>query len=486
MQKHSSECTEFFYKTHIDEHVPVSDVLHDHVKQKTLDVLRREGLNYNQHPEGEHANGDGVNSNPCNYEDEEEGSQQTQQQHYESQNSCFELSDRLYKLAVSDNLNIDDLSREEKIQFRRALVNGELSKYVPEWEPWWKKSEKQHNRIVHRKLGKSFIQEIRPNSTERTSQNSTRDSEIPDDAKLSGSDPVEESHLSKEDYRAAQDILRDVKRYWEEERLTPSIKCCAKRIPMLSELYSGEVSKEITNDIVNALLSYAYTVRTYYGDVDSNVEEVAEVFINCSSVLNEKQHFASLESSVNEGITSISRLTSSLSRRSILKTASMLLTDVREILSCSTFVKDATWDCYRILEAAKRSLKNRSREASQATIRANIYNNDENDDSQKHWAHSNLRRHTRRYKEIENKLWFILAYVSDSTNQESLEKLRDGVECYQKEYEWKMRDQRGGAEYEKILSSNATGQVPFISTLESFQEVKKQNENTATDLSEMD
>lgn len=53
---------------------------------------------------------------------------------------CSTLSEETIRKTLSgDEIRIGDLSPEEMKKFRRAVANGELSKLIEPWDPWWKK-----------------------------------------------------------------------------------------------------------------------------------------------------------------------------------------------------------------------------------------------------------------------------------------------------------------------------------------------------------
>lgn len=438
LQSHSSRCTEYFYKTHIDENSPFSENLRSQIKQKTLEVLRREG---------------NVASNST--EEEEEGEENDGE-------VDFELSDKIVNLALSDNLDINDLSPQERRQFRVALTNGKLSSYFPEWKPWWKRTEKEHNRIVHQKLGRTFIQQLDDDENQGTGH-----SEDFSKALTTQNANVDEEEPTKpEEKRQAEQILEEVKQDWVSERITPSLKCCKDRIPLLSELFTGDPSPELVNDVANILLSYCHTIRTCYGDKESNLEEAGHILFQTCAVLKHKQHFPSLEASINEATVLMAHVDHTVGRQTNLRTTHMLLSDVQDILSSPVFICDAIWDCYDTIHRSRRMLKRKKSESSDEGMRKNIFTSDSEFGAG--WMEQKYDEQARFYKEAERKLWFILSYVSETSLTISMQRLKDGIEYYRRRYNDSLNDMSTHS-YENIVSHNAASQVPFVSTVDSSQ-----------------
>uniref|UniRef100_A0A1J3CU49 Zinc finger HIT domain-containing protein 2 n=1 Tax=Noccaea caerulescens TaxID=107243 RepID=A0A1J3CU49_NOCCA len=112
-KSHSGQCTESFMRENVvDELRQVrSD---DQTKTKMLEILKR------FHSEEEEEEDWGIDSIT-----DDEGS------------SLTLAEEIIQKILTGDEVNLDDLSLEERKGFQRALASGELSKMIEPWKPWW-------------------------------------------------------------------------------------------------------------------------------------------------------------------------------------------------------------------------------------------------------------------------------------------------------------------------------------------------------------
>ncbi|KAE8662018.1 hypothetical protein F3Y22_tig00113721pilonHSYRG00093 [Hibiscus syriacus] len=149
------------------------------------------------------------------------------------------LSDEtIQKILSGGEVNIDDLSLEEKKRFQRALASGELSKMIEPWEPWWLKPAART--ICLSRDGARLIQHtVSPEDDPESNQ----PSEIPHGPE------------------------------------TP--------LPSLCKLISTEPSPLLTVHLVDILYSYCFTLRMYNGDWQSDAVGSAMVVLSISSVLGQ-------------------------------------------------------------------------------------------------------------------------------------------------------------------------------------------------------
>lgn len=112
-KSHSVQCTESFMRENVvDELRQVrSD---DQTKTKMLEILKRF---HSEEEEGEDWGTDSIT--------DDEGSGLTLPEEI------------IQKILTGDEVNIEDLSLEERKGFQRALASGELSKMIEPWKPWW-------------------------------------------------------------------------------------------------------------------------------------------------------------------------------------------------------------------------------------------------------------------------------------------------------------------------------------------------------------
>ncbi|KAK8941421.1 hypothetical protein KSP39_PZI010327 [Platanthera zijinensis] len=97
-KRHSVRCTESFMRENVTEELHQIQS-NDETKREMLEILKR------------------VHSEECSTLSEE----------------------TIQKTLSGDEIGIGDLSPDELKKFRRAVANGELSKLIVPWDPWWKK-----------------------------------------------------------------------------------------------------------------------------------------------------------------------------------------------------------------------------------------------------------------------------------------------------------------------------------------------------------
>ncbi|XP_059662173.1 uncharacterized protein LOC132308171 isoform X2 [Cornus florida] len=140
-----------------------------------------------------------------------------------------------------DQLNYDDLSAEQKKRLQRALISGELSKFIEPWDPWWLKPSA---RTISLSLdGTQLVQPL----------------------------IKQETVISKQDDTGSQS--RDIPP-------GPEIP-----LPPVSKLSSTEPSPLLAIHLVDMIYSYCFTLRLYNGDWLSDAIGSAMVILSISTVL---------------------------------------------------------------------------------------------------------------------------------------------------------------------------------------------------------
>ncbi|ESQ31525.1 hypothetical protein EUTSA_v10004334mg [Eutrema salsugineum] len=207
-KSHSVQCTESFMRENVvDELRQVrSD---DQTKTKMLEILKR------FHSEEEEDDG-GIDSIT-----DDEGSSLT-------------LPEEIcQKILAGDEVNLDDLSLEERKGFQRALASGELSKMIEPWDPWW----------------------LLPSA--RTISLGTKGTQL--------------VQCVEEDDQEASEIPRGPD--------TP--------LTSLSKLSSTNPSPLLPLHLVDIVYSYCFTLRIYNGDWESDTLGSATMVLTVSSVLGQ-------------------------------------------------------------------------------------------------------------------------------------------------------------------------------------------------------
>ncbi|KAK8969026.1 hypothetical protein KSP40_PGU003850 [Platanthera guangdongensis] len=105
-KRHSLRCTESFMRENVTEELHQIQS-NDETKREMLEILKR------------------VHSEESIYSASFAGSMLSEE--------------TIQKSLYGDELRIGDLSPDELKKFRRAAANGELSKLIVPWDPWWKK-----------------------------------------------------------------------------------------------------------------------------------------------------------------------------------------------------------------------------------------------------------------------------------------------------------------------------------------------------------
>lgn len=216
---------------------------------------------------------------------------------------------------IGGEVNLDDLSLEEKKRFQRAVASGELSKMIEPWDPWWLKPAART--ICLSKDGTPLVQpmanraeSVSPDKDLETSESS--ESEIP---------------LGPE---------------------TP--------LPSLSKLISTEPSPLLAVHLVDIVYSYCFTLRVYNGDWQSDAIGSAMVVLTISYVLGQSGQ----PETVQETLSYCLEQTCSPAYRHIggLQFGLALVDDVANLLSLGApALICMLCDLERMIQAGERELK---------------------------------------------------------------------------------------------------------------------------------
>ncbi|KAL7096166.1 hypothetical protein ACP275_10G066300 [Erythranthe tilingii] len=149
----------------------------------------------------------------------------------------------IQKILSGDQLNLDDLSTEEKKHFQRAIISGELSKLIEPWDPWWLKPSAKNISLTSD--GTQRIQRI-----------------------------VKEYSVESEN-DTDSDELHEV----PAGPTTP--------LRPVNKLVSSDPSPLLAFHLVDIIYSYCFTLRLYNGDWKTDPIESSITVLTVSSVLGQ-------------------------------------------------------------------------------------------------------------------------------------------------------------------------------------------------------
>lgn len=210
-KSHSLWCTESFMRENV---LGELQQLHtdDEVKKKTLDMLKR----FHSEDEVDTMDEDGMSLDLTLPEETME------------------------KILSGSEISYGDLPENEKKQFQRFMVSGELSKLIKLWEPWWLSPSAKTLSLT--RDGTQLIQPLVKTPNPENEQ--------------SNSIPL-----------------------GPEEPLTP-----------VNKLTSTEPSPLLAIHLIDIIYSYCFTLRLYNGDYRSDILGSATVVLSMSSVLGHNMH----------------------------------------------------------------------------------------------------------------------------------------------------------------------------------------------------
>ncbi|KAL4383587.1 hypothetical protein GQ457_15G011220 [Hibiscus cannabinus] len=206
-KSHNLRCTESFMQENVVEELRQLQT-DDQTKRKMLEILKRVHLEEENDPLDEDV-------------DDSTLSDET-----------------IQKILSGGEVNINDLSLEEKKRFQRALASGELSKMIEPWDPWWLKPAART--ICLSKDGSRLVQ---PTVSPEDDPELNQPSEIPHGPE--------------------------------------------KALPSLCKLISTEPSPLLAVHLVDIVYSYCFTLRAYNGDWQSDALGSAMVVLSISCVLGQ-------------------------------------------------------------------------------------------------------------------------------------------------------------------------------------------------------
>ncbi|CAA7034894.1 unnamed protein product [Microthlaspi erraticum] len=212
-KSHSVQCTESFMRENVVNELQQvrSD---DQTKTKMLEILKR------FHSEEEEEDW-GIDSM------DDEGSGLTLPEEI------------IQKILTGDEVNLDDLSLEERIGFQRALASGELSKLIEPWKPWWLRPSA---RTISLGIGGTQLVQC-----------------------------VAEEEEEEEEAKMVSEIPRGPE--------TPLMS--------LSKLSSTNPSPLLPLHLLDIVYSYCFTLRIYNGEWESDSLGSATMALTVSSVLGQ-------------------------------------------------------------------------------------------------------------------------------------------------------------------------------------------------------
>jgi len=203
---HSTKCTEAFYKENVEEALK-SQKADEEGQKKMMGVLTR----------------------------------LKQQEEEADEEHEAELYYRLAQLTTEDNLSLEQLSPEQREDFKRALVDGRISDMITLWQPWWQQPSS------------AMVQEC--------------------------------ANFENEE--------RELK---AESQKPPTI---LENIPPLSSLLKKEPSPFLTFNLVDILFSYAYIMRYFNGDPGSEAGDAISFLVEISAVFQSNAVHNSLDSALD-------------------------------------------------------------------------------------------------------------------------------------------------------------------------------------------
>ncbi|KAL0913101.1 hypothetical protein M5K25_016533 [Dendrobium thyrsiflorum] len=207
-KRHSLRCTESFMRENVMEELHQIQS-NDATKRKMLEILRR------------------VHSEDDMDSDGEDGSMLSEE--------------TTQKILSGVQLGLEDLSPGEIKKFQRAVANGELSKLIEPWDPWWRKSS-----AASISLGPSGNQLVKPLDVEENSECS---------------------------FSASDSSSTEVPAGPENP------------LPPLHQLSRTEPSPLLSVHSIDVIYSYCFTLRIYNGDWRFDPLGAAMVLLTLSSVL---------------------------------------------------------------------------------------------------------------------------------------------------------------------------------------------------------
>ncbi|CAN6484813.1 unnamed protein product [Victoria cruziana] len=151
--------------------------------------------------------------------------------------------DTIQKILRGDVVSLDDLSNEQKKQFQRAVVSGELGKLIEPWRPWW--CQPSARTVSLSREGAQLVQPIIGGESTSAS------------GRVAENDPC--------------DIPPG-----PEAPLQP-----------VSELTCSDPSPLLRVHLTDVIYTYCFTLRLYNGEWQSDPLGASLIALNMSSVLGE-------------------------------------------------------------------------------------------------------------------------------------------------------------------------------------------------------
>ena len=121
LQKHDEKCTNEFYNAHVMDYLKLEKA----TKKESNDMAKKLKLFYDQQMEADAALDDEIYRQKMN------------------EQLLGENMDKLQRLALNDEIDINDLTQFQQQQFAKSLQNGQLHHHIDVWTPWWSRTNRK-------------------------------------------------------------------------------------------------------------------------------------------------------------------------------------------------------------------------------------------------------------------------------------------------------------------------------------------------------
>ena len=168
-------------------------------------------------------------------------------------------------------------------------------------------------------------------------------------------------------------------------------------LPAISTLTSKEPSSELIFHIVNLVWSYAYTLRTFNGDIEYNESEIMSYLLNTCSAFKTNIEIRSLQEAIEKGVSSCSQF----DRERVLGLRKVIISDVGKIIRHKYNVIKLLFETYDFLHMREIAL----------------------------WF-DNIKQ-DKKLKQIRRKVFFYLCYIKYKSDEYFHDLFREYTEYYQ-------------------------------------------------------
>ncbi|CCI42853.1 unnamed protein product [Albugo candida] len=225
------------------------------------------------------------------------------------------------KLHENGQVKYEDLTEAQKEEFLHAVRKGEISKWIPCWEPWWMMSSASYLQKTQMKRN-AQIQEIGCKS----------------------------SQVNESEDNSLNELVMESQRF-------PTVlftRHDSEEMPdLMTSLIRGhkEPSKFLRYHLVDMIYAYCLIMRRYNGEWHPTPLDAAEdVYAICTSFSDPKARYSNMEQTLSTIYSkAIVILRDTLDTRS----SQSLIADVCSVLSCKVFILDALCDLKTLFHTAK-------------------------------------------------------------------------------------------------------------------------------------